>query len=69
MTYPDNEFEYEVLVVQLIKKHKSITRREIEEITGLKKSRVGEILTELVKNKKIIQAGSGRSTHYQLPQD
>ena len=69
VTYPDNEFEYEVLVVQLSKKHKTITRKEIEVITGLKKSRVGEILTELVKNKKIIQAGSGRSTHYQLPQD
>lgn len=57
----------EDFVVSMIKKNGSITRFEMEQITGLKKSRVSEVLKNLTDKDIIEKIGKARGTKYILP--
>ncbi|EHO20042.1 hypothetical protein HMPREF9466_01068 [Fusobacterium necrophorum subsp. funduliforme 1_1_36S] len=52
--------------MQIISSREKITRRELEEMTGLKKSVIGEKLVKLQKEKKIEKLGSGRFISYKI---
>ncbi|WP_366512361.1 RNA-binding domain-containing protein [uncultured Acetobacterium sp.] len=56
----------EDFVVAIIKKQGSITRAEMESITGLKKSRVSEVLKTLTNKGVIQKTGKARGTKYIL---
>ncbi|MCI7681221.1 MAG: AAA family ATPase, partial [Fusobacterium necrophorum] len=53
-------------ILQIISSREKITRRELEEMTGLKKSVIGEKLAKLQKEKKIEKLGSGRFVSYKI---
>ncbi|AVQ21764.1 AAA family ATPase [Fusobacterium necrophorum] len=53
-------------ILQIISSREKITRRELEEMTGLKKSVIGEKLVKLQKEKKIEKLGSGRFISYKI---
>ena len=53
-------------ILQIISSREKITRRELEEMTGLKKSIIGEKLVKLQKEKKIEKLGSGRFISYKI---
>ena len=64
----DRTEKVEDFVVSIIRKQGSITRAEMESITGLKKSRVSEVLKTLTDIGIIEKTGKARGTKYILPE-
>ncbi len=59
----------EIRIIELLKTHKSMTRRELETALNLKKTQTNVLIHQLRANRQLIQVGSGRGIRYQLPND
>lgn len=55
---------YEMMIIDYIRKNGSITRSETEKITGLKTTAAHNALKKLCAENKLIVSGSGRTTRY-----
>lgn len=56
-------------IIELLKTHKSMTRRELETALDLKKTQTNVLIQRLKVNRLLIQVGGGRGIKYQLPKD
>ena len=54
------------MMMEYARNHESFTRTEIEHITGDSRSKVGLMLSSLVKEDLIERMGGGRSTSYRI---
>lgn len=54
-------------ILDLTKKNKTITRKDVENFTQLRQTAAGQILSRMVQEKLLIQIGKGKNTKYSLP--
>lgn len=55
------------IVMEHLRQHGSITRREVEKLLGIGQTAAGKILKEMVNKKLVKPAGDGRNRRYVLP--
>ena len=55
-------------VIALTKKRGSVTRKDVEALLGISQTTCGRLLKQLTGAGQIMQVGSGRNTHYCLPE-
>lgn len=58
--------ELSVTILELAREHGRITTGQIEKITGTSRSNIKARVNELIKSKKLVRNGKGRSTWYSL---
>ena len=56
----------ENVLLKYLKDNKSVTRKEVETLTGLSQSSAGRILKKMVDEGKLIQFGGSRNIKYML---
>lgn len=55
-------------VIALTKKRGSVTRKDVEALLGISQTTCGRLLKQMTGTGQIMQVGSGRNTHYCLPE-
>jgi len=63
---PDQMSDLEEEVVELAKRDRMITRKDVEQLTKLKQTSAGQLLNRMVKKNLLIQIGQGKNTKYTL---
>ncbi len=61
-----NAQKIEEVVMDTIKKQKSITRKEIQDLAGMKETKTKELINRMIEQEKIKRIGQGRTTAYVL---
>ncbi len=54
------------LIIDLIRKKKSLTKKDIKDMLKFKDTRTKEILNDMIKKELIERRGKARNTHYVL---
>lgn len=62
----DNASESEKAILQLLRKHGTLTRAQIEAAAGMKKDHAIRVLNALINSGTITKEGAGRGTRYRL---
>ena len=65
--HPANLLSNSDRVLQLADRQVTIRRSDVQDLLGISQTSSGQILRELVKDRKLIKEGGGRSTRYRLP--
>ena len=65
--HPVNLLSNSDRVLQLADRQVTIRRSDVQDLLGISQTSSGQILHELVKDRKLIKEGGGRSTRYRLP--
>jgi predicted transcriptional regulator len=60
------EISLEELILTTIGNSDGVSRSELDLVTGLQRTRLTEVLNELISEGKIVRTGGGRSVRYKL---
>lgn len=63
---PDTENNFEELILEFVRQHGEIARRDVEKTLGLRQTAAGRLLKIMVEKGLLIQKGRGRNTRYML---
>lgn len=64
LTFEAAKREFTGRKMELAKGKKSISRKDVEEITNLKQTAAGSLLRSLVEQNLLLREGSGKNTEY-----
>lgn len=64
---PDAENELEEKVLESVKKHGVIVRKDVEEVLDLGQTAAGRMLKKMSEKGLLVQKGQGKNTNYTLP--